>query len=772
MGRFVFANRKWAFAGVALLLIFAAISPPASALPNTVVSFTSPPATEQNNSAVSLSEAVPGEVYAVWSDFPVGFGVSQVNWSFSPTGGASWAASTILPPVPPYIYAWNPAIASGFMGGFYSVCTSYGPPPPYGSPDGITVYQSAGGGAPFLPGPTIAVNAPGATWLDYPNIMINDNPATPAPSLGTVYVAWVSYTAIDGDLNGTGNPFDEPADVYNINFAYSRTQAGPPPIYPAFSAPVILFAGPVMGMEMQANRPSIATMGPPGNPMVPPGGVYVAWTDGTNVFVTASPALGAPFIPAVLVTGFPAVPAVLNPGIKAASNATIAVGAGPCAGMVFVAWTSWLAGDADIYFSSSPTGAGGTWTPPVRVNQDAIGNGRDQWAPKMTVDPATGTIVISYFDRRLDPTNTAIQTWASTSPNCGVNWTDCILSDKPPIPPTTTFGIPPAGLYIGDYLGADINQINGSAYTWNDGRSGNSQDIIFERTLTCGPDTDGDGVFDPFDNCPSVFNPLQVDTDGDGVGDPCDNCPTTSNPSQTDMDTDGIGDACDPDIDGDGIPNAADNCPTVFNPTQSDFDTDGIGDACDPDIDGDGVLNAVDNCPTVYNPTQSDFDTDGIGDACDPDIDGDGVLNAVDNCPTVYNPTQSDIDTDGLGDLCDPDIDGDGVLNAADNCPTVYNPSQTDTDGDGIGDACETACTCKPGDANGDKSIDISDAVYLIAFIFSGGSAPTPYAVCSGDANCDCAVDISDVVYLISYIFSGGSAPCNCAAWSAHCGTP
>jgi hypothetical protein len=62
------------------------------------------------------------------------------------------------------------------------------------------------------------------------------------------------------------------------------------------------------------------------------------------------------------------------------------------------------------------------------------------------------------------------------------------------------------------------------------------------------------------------------------------------------------------------------------------------------------------------------------------------------------------------------------------------------------------------GDANGDASVDISDAVSLIAYIFSGGSAPNP--VLAGDANCDVAVDISDVVYLIAYIFSGGLAPC------------
>jgi hypothetical protein len=84
----------------------------------------------------------------------------------------------------------------------------------------------------------------------------------------------------------------------------------------------------------------------------------------------------------------------------------------------------------------------------------------------------------------------------------------------------------------------------------------------------------------------------------------------------------------------------------------------------------------------------------------------------------------------------------------------VYNPSQIDSDGDGIGNACDYV----PGDANGDGTVDISDVVYLIAYIFSGGSPPSP--LLAGDANCDSMVDISDVVYLIAYIFSGGLAPC------------
>jgi hypothetical protein len=40
--------------------------------------------------------------------------------------------------------------------------------------------------------------------------------------------------------------------------------------------------------------------------------------------------------------------------------------------------------------------------------------------------------------------------------------------------------------------------------------------------VSCGDDSDGDGIGDLCDNCPDVYNPGQEDSDGDGVGDACD----------------------------------------------------------------------------------------------------------------------------------------------------------------------------------------------------------------------------------------------------------
>jgi hypothetical protein len=50
--------------------------------------------------------------------------------------------------------------------------------------------------------------------------------------------------------------------------------------------------------------------------------------------------------------------------------------------------------------------------------------------------------------------------------------------------------------------------------------------------------------------------------------------------------------------------------------------------------------------------------------------------------------------------------------------------------------------------------------VFLIQYIFRGGSAPKPAIV--ANVNGDEEVNVGDVVYLINHIFTGGPAPdCN-----------
>ncbi len=71
-----------------------------------------------------------------------------------------------------------------------------------------------------------------------------------------------------------------------------------------------------------------------------------------------------------------------------------------------------------------------------------------------------------------------------------------------------------------------------------------------------------------------------------------------------------------------------------------------------------------------------------------------------------------------------------------------------------------TCSVCACGDADNNGIITISDAVFLINYIFAGG--PAPAQLCLGDADGNAIITISDAVFLINYIFAGGPAPSGC----------
>ena len=133
--------------------------------------------------------------------------------------------------------------------------------------------------------------------------------------------------------------------------------------------------------------------------------------------------------------------------------------------------------------------------------------------------------------------------------------------------------------------------------------------LFFSSRPGC-QDSDGDGVVNLLDNCPTVPNGLaqegipgvgnQADTDGDLVGDACDNCPTTANG-----------------------PNEAGGMPGVGN--QDDTDGDLTGDACDDDDDNDGWFDVSEESIGT-KPRQAC----GDASAWPPDTDGNGIITGSD----------------------------------------------------------------------------------------------------------------------------------------------
>ena len=181
------------------------------------------------------------------------------------------------------------------------------------------------------------------------------------------------------------------------------------------------------------------------------------------------------------------------------------------------------------------------------------------------------------------------------------------------------------------------------------------------------------------------YSPDAKDSDGDGINDPTDACPTQKGVANDDPKKNG----CPADKDGDGFADAQDACPE--KPGIADPDPKKNG--CPPpgDRDGDTIVDSSDQCP----------DTPGVADAdparngCPPDRDGDKIIDPNDACPEVAGVESEDPKKNG----CPADKDGDGILDAKDACPEI--PGQADAD------PAKNGC---PGDKDGDSIRDDHDA--------------------------------------------------------------
>jgi hypothetical protein len=239
------------------------------------------------------------------------------------------------------------------------------------------------------------------------------------------------------------------------------------------------------------------------------------------------------------------------------------------------------------------------------------------------------------------------------------------------------------------------------------------------------------------------------------------------------------------------------------------------------DLDGDGDLDlatanyGTDNVSVLLNNGDGTFAPhsvypvgDGPLSVFSADLDGDGDLdlataNVMSNNVSVllnngdgtfatqsvypvgvypYSVFSADLDGDGDLDLVTANYysnnvsvllnNGNGTFAAHSVYAVGYNPASVfsaDLDGDGDLDLAVanesfnnvSVLLNEPGfirgDANGDATINLSDAIYLLNYLFRSGFPPDPLE--AGDANCDEVVNLSDAIYLLNYLFKGGDPP-------------
>lgn len=96
-----------------------------------------------------------------------------------------------------------------------------------------------------------------------------------------------------------------------------------------------------------------------------------------------------------------------------------ALAVGP-SGAVYAAWSDARNGDRDVFVRRSADG-GRQWDPPARLNDDGVGNGRDQYLPALSVAP-TGRVDALFLDRRDDADNVRNHTYLTSSGNGGASF--------------------------------------------------------------------------------------------------------------------------------------------------------------------------------------------------------------------------------------------------------------------------------------------------------------------------------------------------------------
>jgi uncharacterized repeat protein (TIGR01451 family) len=187
---------------------------------------------------------------------------------------------------------------------------------------------------------------------------------------------------------------------------------------------------PIVSGDVQASVPGVA----------PDGTVYVVY--GRHIYYGPVPGAielvkstngGASFTTSSVIANITSIPFTFPNSTFRTTASFPAFAVSPVDGNLYVTWSDYRHDDADIYFTRS-TDDGATWETPVRLNDDPLQNGVDQFQPQVSVAP-NGRVAVMWFDRRLPcpdlpwiptdhvgRTNYCIDTYMTRSYDEGQTW--------------------------------------------------------------------------------------------------------------------------------------------------------------------------------------------------------------------------------------------------------------------------------------------------------------------------------------------------------------
>lgn len=436
----------------------------------------------QFETAIAINPNDPSEIVA--GSIDSGLALQDVRAYFSSDGGATWG-TTALPFPPPVVNgvavtAFDPSVAWDTQGNVYFSSGMWWINPSVPGfvvvTSAVQVDRSSDGGRTW----TLAdfgFRGGNAGVDDKPLMAVDTNPTSPFRD--TIYVAW--------DVSNLVPPLAQSDSApANFRLLVSRsTDHGA-----TFSDPVL----PLGPTGVGRSTPYVA------DPFVGPDGtLYIAYhdsaqsriavvasSDGGQTFgppTTIAPAAATAFIPIPAEPhGFFGVPGLgpLGAFVYPACGADLS--SGPNRGRLYCSWMDETATNGTDIFVARSTDRGLTWSPGVRVNDDPSGVLNDQFAQWLAVDPTDGSVSVSWYDTRNDPSRLTTDVFYALSTDGGRTFNPNVHVTTAPTNETcATCG----ARFYGDYEG--IAAVNGIVHVvWTDQRASVSalDDEVFTATIT------------------------------------------------------------------------------------------------------------------------------------------------------------------------------------------------------------------------------------------------------------------------------------------------